>query len=104
MQSRSPVAAVDFSPEGRWLIASAGWKWKLCTMSGAAPAWLPQLAEAIAGVRYTANDLAEPVAEQLFLNLESQLLSSKDASPLITSAREFLGADGKSAMSGPPPK
>jgi WD40 repeat protein/tRNA A-37 threonylcarbamoyl transferase component Bud32 len=90
IQSPDPVAALEFSPDGSWLFSSAGWKWKLYPIAAAAPAWLPELAEAIARVRYTATGLSETVPETTFLNLQASLQHSTNTNLLTECARKFL--------------
>jgi len=88
------VPAVQFSQDGCWIITAAPsqWKWRLWPVLGPAPGWLPELGEAIAGLRYGASGTAEPVKREAFFELRTKLLTSTDSSPLNTWAKEFLNA------------
>ena len=48
IHSHDPVASVAFAADGQAIIASAGWRWEIAVVNDAAPAWLPDLAEAVA--------------------------------------------------------
>jgi hypothetical protein len=58
------------------------------------PAWLPELGEAIARLRFTHEGLSEPMSEGAFRDLEAKLVGSTDTSELAIWARSFLNFDG----------
>jgi eukaryotic-like serine/threonine-protein kinase len=90
-----PVAAVDFSSDGKWIITSAGWKWRLYPIAGRTPEWLPELAEAIAGIQFTASGLTEPIKDERWTNLAKELRRSKGSDDLIAWGRDFLQSGAK---------
>ena len=92
-----PVAAVRFPADGCWIITwdgrdgRNGWKWPIHPVTAPAPVWLPELAEGIAGIRYTANGVQEAVAQDVFAKLQLTLLHSSKTNALAAWASEFLG-------------
>ena len=90
-----PIAAVDFSTDGKWIITSAGWKWRLYPLTGRTPEWLPELAEAVAGIQLTASGLTEPINAEQLANLTKKLGQSTESNILIAWARDFLHAGAK---------
>jgi hypothetical protein len=92
--SGGAIGAVRFSSDGAAIIASAGWKWPFHPISGSAPVWLPELAEAIAGVRYNANRLSEPVTEEAFLKFQWQFAQRTETNALVVWARELWAVGG----------
>jgi WD40 repeat protein len=83
IDSPAPVAAIRFSADGHWIISSAGWKWEIHPESGPLPSWLPALAEGIAGVRYTAGRISEPVPETALLTLQRKVSRLSISEPLV---------------------
>jgi hypothetical protein len=59
-------------------------------VTNAAPAWLPELAEAIAGVRFGPGGVTESVPVNSFPKLESELLHSNATNSLAIWAMGFL--------------
>jgi WD40 repeat protein len=88
-----PVAAVAFSADGLFVISSSGWKWKLHPISGKAPEWLPTLAEAVAGVRYTSGGILETVAPEAFESARKLISNASGTDGLKEWARELIGND-----------
>ena len=66
-----------FSADGNWIISrtgeSAGWKIEIHGSSTAAPQWLSEFAEGIAGFRYTPEGLVQPVSNEALRKMEQQL-------------------------------
>jgi WD40 repeat protein len=90
-----PVSFISFATNGASIVSSDGWKWSFHPMIGPAPAWLPELAEAIAGVRYSANRLSETVPEQALLTLQQQFSRTSEKNALVTWAKQLCGVDGQ---------
>jgi eukaryotic-like serine/threonine-protein kinase len=88
------VLFVTFSPDDRRIAtASADGTarlWDVPTMSGSPPGWLSDLAEAIAGQRLNAAGLIEPVEDDLFWQLKTQLDSTAAADSYTRRAQWFF--------------
>jgi hypothetical protein len=56
------------------------------------PYWLPDLAEAIAGLRYNQDRIEEPVSDTLFFELKADLEKSRATDPLTLWAQKFVNA------------
>jgi len=90
-----PIASVFFSADGSSVIIDTGsnkWSYPVRTVKGAAPKWLPELAEAVAGLRYNEERIEEHVTPKTFLELKANLLSSPDVDPITTCAKQFLAS------------
>lgn len=85
-----PVAAVKFSADGTFLIASSGWKWRLHPVSAPTPAWLFDLAEGIAGFRYDNHGIPQPIGPEEFGKIKVKVLNSPPGD-LADWARELIG-------------
>jgi WD40 repeat protein len=71
------VSSAQFSPDGLRVVTASADKtarvWEMTLSSVPVPAWLPQLAAAVAGKRLTGSEVLEPVAAKEWLNLKQQL-------------------------------
>ncbi|MCX6872361.1 MAG: hypothetical protein NTW21_00905 [Verrucomicrobia bacterium] len=69
------LGGVEFSPDGSWvyLHARSGGCWDTAPVPSSAPAWLPELAEALAGHQLTRRRTSEPVPEGSLLRLKEEL-------------------------------
>lgn len=91
--SLSSVNRLVISPDGRWIgywrDRGGGLTLSLITAppSGGAPAWLPELTEAVAGVRLGSNNSLEPITSRERLELESRLRLRTEPDPFWS---EFL--------------
>jgi WD40 repeat protein len=90
---RDRVTAVSFSPDGRQAITASldqtAKIWEVPMVPTPIPAWLPELAEAVGGIRLNSDQLADPVpwAERVALN--ARILSLPDTDPLIHWAQHY---------------
>ncbi|MCE9604419.1 MAG: protein kinase [Planctomycetia bacterium] len=83
------------SPDGRSAVVSMdsfqAKMWNFSTPSRKAPAWFPELLEAVAGQRFAAGaDRAESVPSESFINLERRLKDSTETDSYTTWARRWL--------------
>jgi eukaryotic-like serine/threonine-protein kinase len=88
-----PVFGLLFSQDGSGLIAIMGQTqavWRICQSSQPAPAWLAELAEAVAGARLSQQRVSEPVPPEQFLALRQRILASQEDTPLALWARRWL--------------
>ncbi|HOY57320.1 MAG TPA: protein kinase [Verrucomicrobiota bacterium] len=94
-QTRAEVAV---APGWDWFAAGAGspevavWReerWPLPV-----PKWLPELAEAVAGVRFEANGVETPVPATEFLRLKAGLTNASATDPWTRWAKWFLADRG----------
>ncbi|HRZ39070.1 MAG TPA: WD40 repeat domain-containing protein [Candidatus Paceibacterota bacterium] len=90
-ETRAEVAA---APGWDWFAAGTGrpevavWHeepWPLPV-----PAWLPELAEAVAGVRFEANGVETPIPATAFLRLKARLTTASATDPWSRWAKWFL--------------
>ena len=92
IQSEFSVASVWFNRDGSTLLTDAGWEWPVEIIQGKAPTWLPDLAEAVAGLRLDERKSAEPVPARAFLELRSALGTNAEANRLSAWVRHFVGS------------
>jgi hypothetical protein len=64
------------------------------TVSGTVPAWLLNLAEAVAGVRYGPDATAEPLDKEAFQQVRKNLLESPEDTELSNWAKRFVSNVG----------
>jgi len=70
IQHSAPVLDAAFSPDGNWIATASGrsvWVWPVARSGVAASDWLADLAEAVAGVRQTAELGFETISPTRFL-------------------------------------
>ena len=79
-----------FGADGATVLADSGQAWRVAVVPGKTPAWLPNLAEAVAGARLNEQQAIEPVPTGTFLELKASLSSSSSGDPLSRWARHFL--------------
>ena len=82
--SDDPVSAVRFSADGRWIVASAGWKWAVHPVTPPAPEWLPELAETVAG-------------KESLARVQTSLQRLSSSNELARWASELMGFAGSEA-------
>lgn len=91
--SLSSANRLVISPDGRWIgfwkDRGGGLSLNLVAAppSGGSPAWLPELTEAVAGVRLGSNNSLEPITSRERLELESRLRQRTEPDPFWS---EFL--------------
>ena len=95
--SPDPVSAVRFSPDGKWIVTSAGWKCRLYPLSGPAPEWLPLLAKALAGLPFAEDALTRPGAPRGFRAVRDLILQDRGTSDLALWGKEFVRYVGQAA-------
>jgi WD40 repeat protein len=73
--STRPVARVWLSPDNRFVVTSDGEVWSVYGARETGPAWLPSLAEAVAGIRYRGdlNRISEPVPPESLAAVRQQI-------------------------------
>jgi WD40 repeat protein len=95
IESDVPVGSVWFSADGSTVLTDGGRAWSVATIQGKLRSWLPDLAEAVAGVRLNAAGTTEPVPAHAFPDLKAALSASSEAGPLAVRIRQFLAALGE---------
>jgi WD40 repeat protein len=90
------VANAFFSPDGRWLLTlsedSHARLWEVPVASTPIPTWLPDLAEAVGGVRFNAQNMLETVPTDTFPKLRARL-EAKEGTDRWTVWAKWLFAD-----------
>ena len=93
IDSPDAVTRLWFSLDGHWINTDAGWRWQLHVADGPVPPWLPELAEALAGIRLTAKQTEEPIPQDLLPHLREILQQSSAIDPLAAWARDLVSDD-----------
>ena len=74
------VPWAEFSPDGQWVVTAsndgAARLWEVPLAPVPVPAWLPELAEAVAGQRFTPQRTPEWVSPEEFMRLKQRLTKS----------------------------
>jgi len=86
---------IGLTPDGRAALVSMDCvqsrSWNFSIPTGRAPAWFPELLEAVAGQRFVAgSDRAESVSSERFLELERRIAESPETDFYATWARRWL--------------
>ncbi|HKS38831.1 MAG TPA: hypothetical protein VJW76_16675 [Verrucomicrobiae bacterium] len=94
MRHAARVTYGEFSPDGACVVTGS-WDetvriWPVVRAPLPAPAWLPELAEAAAGLRLDANDVSEVTPVEEFYQLRQSLSSSADSDYYDRWARWFF--------------
>jgi WD40 repeat protein len=79
----SKVVDAAFSPDGKWIATASGravWVWPVAQPGSVAPEWLPELAEAVGGLRLVAALSTESVPPAKFIELRRRFGSIASAS------------------------
>lgn len=96
LRSGASLKRIVFSPDGQWLITASSDHtarvWPVLAAPSPAPAWLPALAESIAGLRLDKEGDLESVPFEAWRNLRVRLLTDTAAQDNFYSrwARWFL--------------
>jgi eukaryotic-like serine/threonine-protein kinase len=85
------VSSVWFSPDDSAVISNANDVWPVAIVRGTAPAWLPNLAEAIAGVSLQQTSLTMIVPSSELLRCREVLAQQSQTNQFVRWAREVLG-------------
>jgi WD40 repeat protein len=97
------VNSAEFSSDGRWLLtASADGRarlWEVLSMPVAAPVWLADLAEALAGQRINAEGGIEPVAAERLVDIKRTATSGDSTNPFTQWARWFFAESATRTLS-----
>ena len=93
--SEEAVSDVRFSDDHRWVLANAGWKWPFYISDTLVSAWLPDLAEAVAGMRLNPGGMTETVPPQNYWTLKNRIAAAGETNSLTHWAKEFLNDDVK---------
>lgn len=89
--SSESVAQVWLSTDGAHVVAAPeGEVWSIYTGHGRVPDWLPVLAEAVAGVRHTANRMSEPVSSSVLKDVGRQLSADNATNWISIWAKGFV--------------
>lgn len=95
LEQGGTVVDARYSPDGFQVIAASedrySYVWEIPTVAGSVPAWLADLATAVAGRRLGESGAPELVPAERFLQLSRQLSESQDSDLLSRWAREFCG-------------
>jgi WD40 repeat protein len=91
LRSREPVAQVWLSPDAAFVVTDQRQAWPIYTARDPAPPWLPELAEAVAGVRLNERRVMEPVRRDRLATLRARLAESgPPTTGLIAWANQLL--------------
>jgi len=92
LESKYPVPSIWFSSDDQWLLSSDNC-WELHVMDGPAPAWLPDLAEAVAGEKTGDRRVSGPATAIAFTRLGQRLAALPSTNRLVAWAKEFVSDD-----------
>jgi hypothetical protein len=84
------VTNVWFTADSATVLTDTGLAWPLQVVSGPVPAWLPQVAEAVVGVRLNDQNQVEPVPASRFLEWQARLSGSAEPGRFGDWARQFF--------------
>jgi WD40 repeat protein len=88
------VFHAEFSADGRWVASGSDDGcvkiWEVPLAPNPIPAWLPDLAEAIGGLRFNAENMLEAVPIERLWRLRQQLASFRSSDPWTTWANWFF--------------
>jgi WD40 repeat protein/tRNA A-37 threonylcarbamoyl transferase component Bud32 len=87
--SSDPVSHVQITTDNAHVVTAEGTIWRIGHVGQDIPPWLPQLAEAVAGIRYVRRHISEPIAGPAILELRT-LAHSKCNHPLCDWLRDLL--------------
>ena len=104
LQHHAAIQRLQLSPDGRWLLASTVdsvvYLWELPRVEGASPPWLPDLAEAVAALRFGENRGLKNVSFDTLWSLQQRLRDVPGSDDYARWVRWFL-ADRATRSSSP---
>lgn len=104
IQHHAAIQRLQFSPDGRWLLVvtvdSAVYLWELPHAEGEPPSWLPELAEAVAGLRFGENRGLQNVSFNTLWSLHQRLRDLPGSNDYAQWVRWFI-ADRATRSSSP---
>src|SRR5439155_3974344 len=79
------VTCAEFSADGRWVVTGSADHhariWEAPASDAPVPSWLPELAEAVGGLRFNAQNMLENVPTEQVLRLRQRLAATKANDP-----------------------
>ena len=94
LRHNGDVNSAEFSPDGQRLVTESNDNtariWDVPSASLPVPAWVPRIAEAIAGMRINEHDLPQPVQVSEFLLVRQQLSTSTESNVWATWATRLF--------------
>jgi WD40 repeat protein/tRNA A-37 threonylcarbamoyl transferase component Bud32 len=90
LNSPGPVARVCLSADNHFVVTADGWVWEVFAGQTPPPAWLPDLAESVAGIRYQRNRVAQPVPAGILGELKRTMTTASGTNWMDRWAKEFL--------------
>jgi len=95
LRHRDGVLSAAFSPDGRRVITASLDKtaalWQVSVAGKDLPPWLPELAEAVGGLRLNQDRVPEPVPREAFTELKARLATLPATHPYAGLVRECFG-------------
>ncbi len=88
--SQQAVSRVCLSADARFVVSAAGGGWSVFTEQAPPPAWLPALAESVAGLRYSADRVSEPVLARSLIEFRGEISGGMATNWLGRWAKELL--------------
>jgi WD40 repeat protein/tRNA A-37 threonylcarbamoyl transferase component Bud32 len=87
------VTSAEFSSDGRWVVTGSADHhariWEVPTSAAPVPSWLPELAEAVGGLRFNAQNMLESVPTEQVLRLRQRLAALDGIDPWTVWAKWF---------------
>lgn len=93
LHSDQPIADVGFTTDDRHVIYSESMAWPIQSVKAPTPDWLPELAEAIGGVRFKNDQSAEVVPPHIWLEVRARLAKAMPTDPWIAWLKSQLGLE-----------
>jgi eukaryotic-like serine/threonine-protein kinase len=93
IENFAPVWDARYSVCGRWVLARSGSGpvlWEMPQAPSPVPQWLPEVCEAVAGVRLSASRLPERVESGTLAKLREELATSRETNSYAQWARWFV--------------
>ena len=88
--SSAPIEWVAFTEDSATVVTSGEARFPIATVSGRAPNWLPDIAEAIVGIRLNAGNVFETINASEALRIARAHRNTGGLQPLPTWVRDFL--------------
>lgn len=93
IHSDQPIADVGFTTDDRHVIYSESMAWPIQSVKGPTPDWLPELAEAIGGLRFKNDQTTEPVPPHIWLEVRTRFAKAVPTEPWIAWLKSHLGLE-----------